>query len=345
MKILLRDSNNIVFFDNLDPQCFSCEEQCNSDGTIFKCPIYTGDEFRQGKKINSSGAFFLCCQRLEAKTTKLFKEKLEILIYSMPTLKKVKEDIFHKTKRTEQEKYEKIVHNLRTINAQSIQEQFSLIRQDLLADNYSDQVQFVTDEIKKNPEKAAIVFLRLAKNNAGIKTEFVTHEKLSVENPTLSISNHDIKKVILNVYHAFSLELKSKKVTMDIFQIKKKILFDYDTIRLAFYHLFHNAAKYIKPNSIFKIDFLEIDGVPTVIFKMDSIHIMDNELNRIFDDNYSGVKVKEINSQGGGLGMGLIKKALELNNATIEIIAGKNIEKKNKFEYSKNEFIMMFKNH
>jgi len=260
MKILLRDSNNNVFFENLDSQCFSCEENCNSEGNIFTCPIFTGDEYRQGEKVNNNGTFFLCCQRSEAKTTKLFKEKLEILIYSMPTLKRIKEDIFYKTKHTEQEKYEKIVHNLRTINAQSIQEQFSLIRQDLLADNYNDQLQFVTEEIKNNPEKAAIVFLRLAKNNAAIKTEFVTHEKLSVENPTLSISDHDIKKVILNVYHAFSLELKNKKVTINIFQTKRKLSFDYDTIRLAFYHLFHNASKYIKPNSILKIDYIERDG-------------------------------------------------------------------------------------
>jgi len=343
MKILLRDSNNNVFFENLDSQCFSCEENCNSEGNIFTCPIFTGDEYRQGEKVNNNGTFFLCCQRSEAKTTKLFKEKLEILIYSMPTLKRIKEDIFYKTKHTEQEKYEKIVHNLRTINAQSIQEQFSLIRQDLLADNYNDQLQFVTEEIKNNPEKAAIVFLRLAKNNAAIKTEFVTHEKLSVENPTLSISDHDIKKVILNVYHAFSLELKNKKVTINIFQTKRKLSFDYDTIRLAFYHLFHNASKYIKPNSILKIDYIERDGFPTVIFKMDSIHIMDIELIKIFEDNYSGIKVKEKNSQGNGLGMGLIRKALELNKASIEIIAGKIIEKKNNFEYSKNEFIITFK--
>jgi len=70
---------------------------------------------------------------------------------------------------------------------------------------------------------------------------------------------------------------------------------------------------------------------------------MDIELIKIFEDNYSGIKVKEKNSQGNGLGMGLIRKALELNKASIEIIAGKIIEKKNNFEYSKNEFIITFK--
>lgn len=213
---------------------------------------------------------------------------------------------------------------------------------DLLAENYTDQVDYITNIIKNNPEKAAAVFLRLAKNNASIKTEFATHEKLSIENPVLTISTHDIRKVILNVFHAFSLEFKNKKVDLEIFQTKKKLNFDYGTIRLAIYHMFHNSNKYIKPKSRLYIELNDDSNFTTIIFKMASIQVMPDEVNKIFEDNYSGIKVKEKNYQGNGLGMGLIKKALALNNATIEINPGVDVEKINKIEYAHNEFIFRF---
>lgn len=343
MKILVRDAQKEIIFKNIAGTCIKCEKECDSEGAIFQCPVINKDEMRQGKRISSHGSFFLCCNKSVAKTTKLFKEKLEMLIYSIPTIKEIKEDVYHKTKQYEQDKYQRIVHNLKTINAQSIQEQFSLIPQDILAENYNDQIQYVKSEIQKNPEKAAIVFLRLAKNNASVKTEFVTHEKLSIENPVLSVNNHNIKNVILNVYHAFALEMKTKKVTLDVFTTKKHLSFDYDTIRVSFYHLFHNATKYIRPNTILKIECKESTDSFLVFFKMESIHIEESELEKIFEDNYSGVRVVEKSKQGAGLGMGLIKKALELNNATIEVKAGKEFEKKNKIDYSKNEFIIAFK--
>jgi hypothetical protein len=343
MKILVRDAQKEIIFKNLDNVCLKCEKDCENEGTIFQCPVNITTETRQGKRVSSNGSFFLCCNKSVAKTTKLFKEKLEMLVYSIPTIKEIKEKVYLKTKQFEQDKYLRIVHNLRTINAQSIQEQFSLIPQDVLAENYFDQLRYVQNIITENPEKAAITFLRLAKNNSSIKTEFVTHEKLSIENPVLSVNKHNIRKVILNVYHAFSLEFKDKNVRLEIFSDDKTITFDYDTIRVAFYHMFHNAAKYIKSHSVLKIECIDEISLIYVIFKMQSIHIEEFEILKIFDDNYSGVRVVEKNKQGAGLGMGLIKKALELNNFTISIKAGKDIEKRNKVDYSHNEFRIAFK--
>ncbi len=343
MKILIRDVNNEIVFENFDSNCFKCESSCVSDGNICQCDLNPNEEIRKGKKLHvHSGSFFLCCNKSVAKTTKLFKEKLNMLIYTVPTLKKIKEEVHSQTKQIEQDKYQKIVHNLKTINAQSIQEQFSLIPQDLLAENYGNQIEYITNEIQKNPEKAAIVFLRLAKNNASVKTEFVTHEKLSIENPILSMNNHEIKKVILNVYHAFALELKNKNIALDIFQTKNHLLFDYDTIRVAFYHLFHNATKYIMPSSRLKIDCHEDEYMLIVVVSMFSFPILENEIEKIFEDNYSGVFAQEKKRQGAGLGMGLIKKAIALNGGSIEVIAGEISDKKKKIEYAKNEFILSF---
>jgi len=262
-----------------------------------------------------------------------------ILINTTPAIKNLYEEVRIKGL----ERYEKIVHNLRTLNAQSIQEQYSFLSQDQLTDNYQNLLEFVTKAINDNPEKAAIAFIRLAKNNANIKTEFAAHEKLSVVNPILSKNRHSVRKVILNVYHSFYLDFKEKNVTVFIFNSEKKVVFDYETIRLALYHLLSNISKYIKRNSNLQIGIKDSEGEFSIFFDMESIHIEKDEVQKIFEDNYSGIKVRAANKQGKGLGMGLIKKALTLNDATIEVIPGDGINTKNKVDYSNNKFIISFK--
>ena len=53
MNILYRNSQNEVIFSNLNEICMKCEEACTSEGSIIRCPIFTNDEIRQGKKQNA----------------------------------------------------------------------------------------------------------------------------------------------------------------------------------------------------------------------------------------------------------------------------------------------------
>lgn len=339
MKIMLKDSQGEVIFENLAQHCSDCESKCNTDARVMKCCVFPDEERRIGKVSNDKGVFFLCGNRSIAKTSNLFKEKLHILVNTTPTI----QEVYKQVQAKGQERYEIIVHNLRSLNGQSIQEQYNLIPQDLLVKNYQNQIEFVTKEIAQNAQKAAFVFLRLIKNNMDIKTEFAAYEKLSVENPVLSKNRHEIRKVILNVYHAFSLEFHTKKIFLTVEDSEKKLVFDYDTIRIALYHIFGNASKYMKPNSKLMVSFCENKDSFSMIFEMDSIHIMKDEVEKIFEDNYSGQKVVDKKKEGKGLGMGLVRKALALNEASITVEAGEEIEKKNKIEYSRNKFIISFK--
>ncbi|WP_308600443.1 ATP-binding protein [uncultured Dysgonomonas sp.] len=339
MKILIRDRNEIVVFDNCNSQCLDCESKCTNFGHVCSCSLTPGEELRQGKIKNQDGSFFLCSGRSFAKTTNLFKEKLNILINTTDSIKKIQSEI----KLKEQERYEKIVHNLKTLNAKSIQDQFDFISQNTLSQNYRNQLEIISKEIQNNPDKAAFTFLKLIKHNADIKTEFTAHEKLSVEDPILTFTKHNIKKVILNVYHSFYFDLKKLNIDLYIADSAKSLIFDYETVRLAFYHLFDNSVKYIKPKSKLNIVYLDNNDSFSIIFEMTSIHIKNTEYERIFADYYSGENVIKSNKQGNGLGMGLIKKALKLNNATIVVKAGSDIEKIKKIEYSINQFIIDFK--
>lgn len=341
IKNIIQDSIIDNFEDENRDFCEICVKECSSDGIKTICKT-TKEEVRHGKVQLKNYVFFLCCDNKIAKTTKLFREKIEMIKHSIPNLYEIYANIKDKTKSDEQQKFTKIVHNIKTINAQNIQELNSLIPQQKLTENIHDIRNYIENEIKRDIQKAALVFLRILKSNNDIKTEFSTHEKIILENNAIiTKSKHDIRKVILNVYHSFALDFSNKNIKFIIFEETIKINFEYDTIRLALYHLFINTSKYIKPNSFLEVKKEIMEQVILIKLEMISFHMEKNELEDIFKDNYSGKKVKE-NLKGSGFGMGIIKKALELNGASIEVIAGEKIEKFNKGEYSKNQFIIMF---
>ena len=68
---------------------------------------------------------------------------------------------------------------------------------------------------------------------------------------------------------------------------------------------------------------------------MQSLYIKPEEQDMIFNDHYSGESVKQLNLQGSGLGMGLIRKAILLNGGNFIVIPGKKFKKRN---YAENIF-------
>lgn len=188
---------------------------------------------------------------------------------------------------------------------------------------------------------ATLTLLKQAKINAHIKTEFDTHELLSMDNPILDFRNHGVREVILNVYHPFERDFKDKDIFLSFSQNIGYARFDYRTMRLAFAHILSNSAKYVKPSTDIEVNF-ENSGEDTVIsFTMTSIVIKPDEVDRIFDDGFSGCIPKANKINGSGLGMGLIKKAVELNNGTFSVIPGETYTKaKNGIYYAQNLFVI-----
>lgn len=343
MKFLIRDiDKNIIStnFDNESLSCYECESKCMSDNLHVSC-IYFQKNMRYGKKEINSGSIFICCSEKTAKKSKLLKEKLEVFTHSLPNLISLCEEVKKTAKKEERDSYAKIVHNIKSINAKNIQAIYSLIPQEKMIEHYKNQILYIRSSLLNNPDSAAMMFFRIMKNNLSMVTEFSAHDKLTLENPFLSINRNEIKKVILNVYHAFAEELRIKNIDFRISDKKQYVYFDYDTIRLALYHLFSNASKYIKPNSRFNVEWGEFDDKINIKFEMKSVLIHSEEIDAILEDNYSGKNVKE-HLKGSGLGMGQIKQALKLNNADLVIKPGKKIERHNKVDYADNVFIFSF---
>lgn len=154
-----------VVSENLTSNCEICLSNCDWDGKQVDCPEYGGKR-RQGTRETNSSSCFLCCDT--TKTTKLFKSKIEALSYAYPDLTIPIEEI----RLEEQKKVNRLVHNLESINGHNIQEIYDLVPQDVLSKNWKEQINFIKDEISKDPDKAALMFLRIAKHNTHMKSEF-----------------------------------------------------------------------------------------------------------------------------------------------------------------------------
>lgn len=326
--------------NNLETECKNCIVSCNSNGhTINPCPKYGGQR-RQGKIINNRGTTFLCCD--ETKTTKLFKDKLEGLSYAYYDLLIPKEQYESEAKIIEQKRVNRLVHNLTSINAHNIQEIYDLVPQELLASNYQKQIEFIQNELKRDPKKAALMFLRIAKHNIHMKSEFSIYKKLDREDAVLEFRNHPIQKVILNVLHTFFVDFTNNNIYVKVGEYYNKVIIDYESIQVALYHLIENASKYTMPNSNINIEIQDNGKNVDVSFKMKSLHIEDEEVEKVFIEGYSGKIAKECKLSGDGIGMWQINQMMTLNSGSVKIINGNEKMKINEKTYADNEFILTF---
>lgn len=330
MTFFIVSSTGELLFTNGGSTCRECMSHHNESAyTRIDCPM-SHCNMRFGRMESKGVILYLCSDETQTKTTALFKEKINMLSYVVPAMLEFRNEVEKTSKQQEVEKYSKVVHNLKSLNAQSILAQYRFIPQEAFTDRYDNLFEYVLNEVKNRPKDAAVALLKQAKSNAHMKTEFTSHEKLAMDNPALFKQTHIVRKVILNVYHSFDYDFRENNVSFRITETDIRAIIDYDTVRLAIYHILSNAVKYIAPNSCLQTEISLDEGNNNAVvdFKMQSLYIKPEERDLIFDDHYSGESVKQLNLQGSGLGMGLIRKAILLNGGNFIVIPGKKFKKR-----------------
>lgn len=333
-----------TWFTNQDSDydCSSCIKINMGDHASVFCP-YLKKKCKVGQSCAHQKKIFLCCTEDECRNKNRFIERFSLIKSEIPFLISFILDAEQQCATREREKYSKIVHNLKSLNAQSIATQSVFIPQ-INHQTYRDVFSIVQDKVKEQPRAATLTLLKLAKNNQHMKTEFTTHEKLSFDNPVLFKQKHNIKTVILNVYHSFDMEFREKRINLNISNEEIYLFFDFDTIRVALYHMFSNAIKYMKGDSDLNISFStsQADSSVEVIFDMRSLFVLPEERDKIFKENYSGKQAVEHKLNGSGLGLGYIKKALKINDGTFYIIFGEKGIRYKGLDYADNQFVFSF---
>jgi K+-sensing histidine kinase KdpD len=325
---------------NLEDKCISCKNTCHSPGKLIEvCPIY-GHKRRMGEALTNSGRTFLCDN--STKTTKLFRAKVESLSYSLNDISIIKSELEQKAKIEEQKRINRLIHNLTSINAHNIQEIYDLIPQSTLTQNFTKQMETIKEFLAIEPKHAAIMFLKISKHNIHMKSEFSIYNKLQRAQPNLEKRVHSVHKVFMNVLHTFFLDFQEKNVFVDVGESHAQIFADYESIQVALYHVIENSAKYVRHDTKIYVKFMKTNGYIAITLEMDSLYIEPEEREKIFTEGYSGIEAKKTQKDGQGIGLWRVKQMLSLNDATIEIDCGDNIDELMGFRFAWNVITLKF---
>jgi K+-sensing histidine kinase KdpD len=340
----LIDPNGQIIHSNLPNKCIVCLNKLLADGSVVKnssCSINKAKVRKQCSVVNENGKVYYCTSdKDEINSNRLFKERVKLYSSFLVDFIKIKKEITDEVNKNTK----RLLHNVTSINAHNIQELYALIPQEVLTKNPKNQLEIIKSYLANDIEEASKTFLRIAKNNASLKTEFAVFKKIYETNPVLQFKHHPIRKVILNLFHIFFQDFTEVGVYVTVDETPKNINLDYESMHVALFHLIDNATKYILPNSNLKVSFSETDKSFNILFEMMSLQIKCSEKEIIFQEGFCGESAIKSKKSGSGIGMGTIKKILELNNAELLIHINKGKRKYlNGMNYEKNIFEIVFK--
>jgi len=316
MKYLLKGRENEEITSNVLPECGVCFALIPIGTTSkIKCPA-DKHLHRRGSVTSEFGSASLCSlNEDDLNSSRVFHSRMLSYLTVIEHISKIKADIVA----TYNKQLDRVTHNLTSLNAHCIQEVFDLVSQDTLTKDLSQQIKSVQDAMKASPQKAARTFLRIAKNNLTMKAEFVAIRYLGTPTPRPAFREHVIRKVVLNVLHAFFQDFTDRGVHVDVEESPAIVLLDYDTFHVALYHVIDNATKYVMPKSKVVVRFVAKDSRVNVIFEMLSIPIPKDECVRIGEEGFSGKLARDLALAGHGVGMFRTKLLLAVNDGKMII--------------------------
>jgi len=122
----------------------------------------------------------------------------------------------------------------------------------------------------------------------------------------LSIREHDIKQ-------------KNLIVKTDLQKSLPDIRGNAQLLHEAFLHIINNAVQFCEDGDAITITAQQNQDSINVIFNDTGVGIPKSDLPHIFDRLYRGDKARNTNSGGGGLGLAITRRIIELHNGSIQI--------------------------
>ena len=96
---------------------------------------------------NDTGELFVCSQ--SAKTTKLFKDEVNSIVYCFKSLILLSSEVRQYTMAETSNRVNRVIHNLKSINAHAMQELYALVPQEQLIKNVRENSKIVENAIKE----------------------------------------------------------------------------------------------------------------------------------------------------------------------------------------------------
>lgn len=287
---------------------------------------------------SNTGTIILCTDELDlVKSSRLFNR-----------VGKYVSEIFDNIHDSFRNQIELQSHTLKSIQAQLSQKIEQIVGISMQGGSLSffDQKRLISKKVSENPDEAAEVFLYLSKRIYELDAHMSSFELLHMgEFVKLDLQFHSIRKLLLNIWHAFDEQYTKKNIRYtfsfeESYAEEHKLQLDYKTINTAFYNFFDNCIKYVIPDSEIIFRFIEHENNSFELnITMISLVIKQDEISKIFELGFRCESCKDL--KGSGVGMHVFKKALEMNGLKIKLETNSTIIKElNGKQYSKNKFII-----
>lgn len=334
----VKNHDGDIVYSDLPEEYKDWSDKCFVKNETF---VINSNKYRHGKITNDQGSVYLLTNEKEiVDRPRFFKEKLQVFVDFIPTIKNIEHRI--KTKTTTHNR--RLLHNLTTLNGHNIQEIFNLIPEEELRQMKEGRKKFIEDKIKGQIQKMPSVITNLMKNNAAIRMEFSVFGKLYGTKEKTKNQKHNIRRALMNVLHLFFQDFTDRDIIVEVNDCDREIYLDYEILQVALYQIFDNATKYALENTNITISFTLEEKSFDIIIDMLSIKIEEDEVSKITQDEFCGKYAKKINKNGKGIGMFVAKQVLALNHAKLDIIPRFDTRQAifNGIEYESNRFIISF---
>ncbi len=274
---------------------------------------------RIGERISSHGSIYtLTDDKRLVNRFKFFKEVLDQSLIILENLNTCRQSLIEE----QSSKIDELIHNIVSLNTYSIQSLYALIPQKDLPENINPQKDFIKKIILEKPNVTVDTLLKLIKNNLAMKIEFSVYERINNPRIRLNRINYSVRMIILSIMQIFSddFDKKNIEISLDASPIsERRIDIDDDALFVSLFYLFENSLKYCCNNTKYVIFFSEDTDTFSVSFKMISVKINEDEIDKLLEYGYRSNNVKQLNIEGKGIGMFRIVKTLEANNAILKI--------------------------
>ena len=298
---------------NIEDKCISCARTCSVEREVIECKI-TGEKHRRGLIDLSIGKLYLCTDEA-VKSNRIFNEKIRILSEILPLVNQTREGVIDSVTN----EAHRLFHNLITLNAQTIQAIYRVVPQDDFRQKDRESLfNAVSKRLLASTEQTTSLVVDVLKNANLEKIEFSVYTKL-FEGEPIDCQPCSVHKIFMLTLNTYWDALKEKEVYIHIGECRENVYVDYEMIAASFVHLLDNITKYVLPKSSIRFSFEETPEVIVLLMDMVSLRISDDEIDKIFDEGFSGEEAKKIHRQGEGRGLYLVKRLLELNNSVLEI--------------------------
>lgn len=337
--VLIIDKKERIVFSRLDPGCRPCLVACDAESEkTAKCN--SGKMRRRGVKHSALGSVYLCSEDPDlVASSKSFRKEIFLLSEMLGSLSDIRDGI----KREALLETRRLIHNLTSLNAHILQELYLLVPQEELSKGQGSQLQSVRKVLEEQSKNAARTFLRVLQNAAAVKTEFAVFTKLRSNKSELQPKYHKVHKVLLNIASFYFQDFQQSDVALQLEETHNEILIDYETFSVSLHHIFSNAVKYICGSTNLVIRFELTSTSYAVIFEMQSLPIYPDEIEHLYEEGFSGRAAQSLQKAGDGIGMGIVKQLLELNNGKIRVSAGvPGNNRVGQSTYARNRFDLIF---